>query len=560
MRKNAFIFFTAIVLLSCKHKKNADLIIYNAKIYTVDSVFSVCEAMAIVNGSVDATGTTKKILADYDSKLETDAAGNCIYPGFIDSHCHFLGYGLGLGRINLVGTRSFAEVMDRVRVTAQKNAEKPGSSDLDPLQTNWILGRGWDQNDWDNKEMPNNHHLDSLFPDRPVMLTRIDGHAVLVNSAALRAAGITAQTTVDGGELILKDGKLTGVLVDNAIDLIKNKIPETSIEEKTEALLNAQSDCIALGLTTVDDAGLMKEDVDLINDLQTTQKLKIRMYVMLSDSTPNYEYYLERGPFKTDRLNVCSFKFYADGALGSRGACLHEAYNDKPDWKGFLLSQPAHFEKKAELLAKKGFQMNTHCIGDSAGSVLLGIYKRHCDPNKSDRRWRIEHAQVIHPDYFGAFNKNVLPSVQPTHATSDMYWLAERLGESRSKNAYANKRLCQASGLIALGTDFPVEDISPFETFFAAVARQDSYGFPEGGFQTENALTREEALRGMTIWGAYANFEEKEKGSLEKGKLADFIMLDRDIMTCHIKEALETKVIFTYIHGERVYSGIEDKP
>jgi predicted amidohydrolase YtcJ len=400
--------------------------------------------------------------------------------------------------------------------------------------------------------MPDNKVLDSLFPKRPVLLTRIDGHAVLVNSEALRLAGINKETKISGGELLKKNGELTGVLIDNAVDLVRAVIPETSKDEKSAALLNAQEQCLAMGLTTVDDAGLMKNDVQLIDELQKKGSLKMRMYVMLSDSAPNYDAYLEAGPYKTDRLNVRSFKFYVDGALGSRGACLFEDYNDKKNWKGFLLHPVSHFEKYADLLSKRGFQMNSHCIGDSGVAVMMRIYGKHCD-NSGNHRWRIEHAQVCSSEDLTKYSKDIIPSVQPTHATSDMYWVNDRLGAARSKNAYAYKKMLDAGGVIALGTDFPVEDISPFKTFYAAVARKDSKGFPANGFQMENALSRKETMQGMTIWAAYSNFEEHEKGSLEQGKYADFVILDRDLMECALPDVLQTKVVATYINGEAVY-------
>jgi predicted amidohydrolase YtcJ len=399
--------------------------------------------------------------------------------------------------------------------------------------------------------MPDRTLLDSLFPSRPVMLTRIDGHAVLVNAEALRQASITAGTRISGGEIQLKDGKPSGILIDNAIDLVKNILPATSAAEKTEALLNAQQNCLAMGITSVDDAGLMHDDIHLMDELQKKEQLKMRVYAMLSDSAPNYKEYLEKGPFKTDRLHVCSFKFYIDGALGSRGACLLKEYNDKKNWQGFLLGQISHFEEAADLLAEKGFQMNAHCIGDSAVRLMLGIYGRHCKGD-GKKRWRLEHAQVINENDFAKFNRDIIPSVQPTHATSDMYWAKDRLGE-RVKGAYAYKRLLDASGRVALGTDFPVEEISPFKTFYASVARKDAKGWPQGGFQPENKLSREETLKGMTIWAAYSNFEEKEKGSIEKGKFADFIVLDRDIMHCHEHEILSAKVLANYINGEEVW-------
>ncbi|MGZ3940839.1 MAG: amidohydrolase, partial [Bacteroidia bacterium] len=322
-------------------------------------------------------------------------------------------------------------------------------------------------------------------------------------------------------------------------------------EQIQKALLAAQKNCFAVGLTTVDDAGLMKRNIDIIDELQKKGDLKMRIYAMLSDDTLNYAYYLEKGAYKTEKLNVRSFKFYADGALGSRGACLLKEYEDKKGWKGFLLSDKKHFEEYAKILAEKGFQMNTHCIGDSSDRIIAQIYVAN---QKPDARWRIEHAQVVNQNDFELF-KNIIPSIQPTHATSDMYWAEERLGKERVKYAYAYKDLLQAAGMIALGTDFPVEDISPFKTFYAAVARKDSKGFPEGGFQMENALSREETIKGMTIWAAYSNFEEKEKGTLEPGKFADFIILDTDLMKCKPEDILKAKVIATYVGGQMVFEG-----
>lgn len=535
-----------------------DLVIYNAKIYSVDSAFTIYQAMAIKDGKIFAHGTDDEIKTEFSSKETTNASGKSVFPGLIDAHCHFLGYGLGLRQVNLVGTTSFSQIISRVVSFSNKN--KPPLDDTSPNElqnktadTSWIIGRGWDQNDWAIKQYPTKHELDSLFPDRPVMLTRIDGHAALVNSAALKKARIDVATNIAGGEILKVGHNLSGILIDRAVDLVSSIIPAPTNEELETALLSAQDNCLAVGLTTVDDAGLMKSDIDAIDKLQKAGKLKMRVYAMISDSAPNYAHYLKSGPYKTDRLNVRSFKFYADGALGSRGACLFDDYSDQKNWKGFLLTPLAHLEKYAEILDKAGFQMNTHCIGDSALNRVMDIYLKYCN-EKKEHRWRIEHAQITGSEDFKNFSGDLIPSVQPTHATSDMYWAQTRLGKERLKNAYAYKDLLTAAGIIALGTDFPVEDISPFKTFFAAVARQDSKGFPEGGFQPENALSREETLRGLTIWGAYSNFEEKEKGSLEKGKMADFIVLDKDLMTCDIKEVLDIKVISTYISGEKVYS------
>lgn len=550
MLKNAFILIVTIsFLMSCSTKKEeVDLIVHNGIIYSVDSTFAIYEAMAVKNGKIVEVNSNKEILEKFDAKEITDLKGKSVFPGFIDAHCHFLGYGLGLQHVNLVGTKSFNEVIEKV--VSFSNHQPADGPKVGSSKTDWLIGRGWDQNDWEKKQYPAKKMLDSLFPNRPVFLTRIDGHAALANDIALKLAGINNTTKISGGEILKNGNELTGVLIDNAVDLVKRIVPRNGKEKTEHALLSAQDNCLAMGLTTVDDAGLMKNEIDVIDALQKTGKLKMRVYAMLSDSVPNYNYYLKNGPYKTERLNVCSFKFYADGALGSRGACLLHDYDDKQNWKGFLLSEQKHFEEKAKEVLAKGFQMNTHCIGDSAYKIILQAYKKA--GAKKENRWRIEHAQVVDPAEMKASDA-IIPSVQPTHATSDMYWAKERLGEQRVKYAYAYKELLTVCGLVALGTDFPVEDISPFKTFFAAVARQDAKGFPKDGFQKENALSREETLKGMTIWAAYSNFEEKERGSLQKGKLADFIVLDTDIMKCNIEDVLNTKVISTYISGEKVF-------
>ncbi len=556
-----FIATLLIMVSSCKRETlPADLIITNAVIYTVDSAFTITEAMAIKDGKIIETGTSDYISKTYSAKVTENMNGQSVFPGFIDSHCHFVGYGLGLQKIDLTGTKSFKEVIERVTSFTKVHDGDAVSNSFN--QNDWIIGRGWDQNDWDIKEFPDKKIVDSLYPTTPVFLTRVDGHAALANSEALKRAGITLNTKINGGDLLTKNGALTGVLIDNALDLVSAKIPKLSPELLKQALLAAQKNCFEVGITTVDDAGLLKKDIDVIDALQKDKELKMRVYAMLSDDSSNFAYYLDKGPYKTERLNVRSFKFYADGALGSRGACLLENYHDQKNWKGFLLNTPKHFEDYAKLLVKKGFQMNTHCIGDSAARLLLDIYEKAAQENygsenyktkSQHKRWRIEHAQIIHPSDLKKF-KWVIPSVQPTHATSDMYWAKDRLGNDRVKTAYTYQDLLKASGIVALGTDFPVEDISPFKTFYAAVARKDSNYFPEKGFQIENGLTREETLRGMTIWGAWANFEENEKGSIEKNKFADFIVLDRNIIKCPINDVLKTKVIATYVNGEKVYS------
>lgn len=538
---NTLCFFS---VCSFAQKKKADLILYNGKLYTIDAKFSIASAMAIKDGKILDVGESKDLLAKYDAAEKLDAKGHAVYPGFIDAHAHFVGYGLGLQNADLVGTASWGEVLQRLQQHVAKKAIALGE---------WIVGRGWDQNDWPVKEFPTNESLDSLFPNNPVFLTRVDGHAAIANKKALSLAGVTTSTKLTGGDVQQKAGVLTGMLIDKATGLVASKIPGPSEQTAKSALLEAQQNCFAVGLTSVDDCGLSAEAVQYIERLQQQGLLKMRIYAMLSDDPANYRFAQQRGKIKTPFLHVASFKVYADGALGSRGAALLQPYSDRPDWTGFLLSNPQHFDSVASLIYKMGWQMNTHAIGDSGNRTILKTYAKYLG-GKNDRRWRIEHSQVINEDDFSLFGRySIVPSVQPTHATSDMYWAEQRLGAKRVKGAYAYKQLLQQNGWLPLGTDFPVEDISPFKTFYAAVFRMDAKGFPEGGYQMENALTREQTLRGMTIWAAKGAFEEGEKGSLEKGKLADFIILDQDLMKAGGKEVLKTKVLATYVGGLKVY-------
>jgi predicted amidohydrolase YtcJ len=523
-------------------REKADFILINGLVYTVDSSFTTKQAFAVGNGLFLATGTNEEILKSFESELVIDAGGKPVLPGLIDGHCHFYGYALGLHQsINLKGTRSFDEVLQLLR---NYHANHPNV---------WILGMGWDQNDWELKEFPDKSMLDQLFPENPVVLTRVDGHAVLANREALRRAGITAQTKVDGGDVILKDGEQTGILLDNAADLMKGAIPEDENLQKESALLDAQLDCFKVGLTSVVDAGLDFETIRMIDSLQQSGKLKMRINAMLSPTDQNIREFIEKGAFQKERLTVNSIKLYADGALGSRGALLLEPYSDDPGNYGLRLSSPGYLR---DILAKaydKNFQVNTHCIGDSANRMMLQLYGEVLKgPN--DRRWRIEHAQVVHPDDFKLFAKfNIIPSIQSTHCTSDMYWAESRLGTDRIKGAYAYKKLLQQNGWLVNGTDFPIEEINPLLTFYAAVARMSENGYPEGGFQIENALSREEALRSMTIWAAKGSFEEDIKGSIEPGKFADFVILEKDIMTINQAEIPSIKVLKTYLNGELVF-------
>ena len=543
--KNIVLILSIIFLFSCNtSKQSADLLVYNTNIYTVDSSFSVANAMVIKNGKIIDIGMNADIKDKYISTQSIDLKGKYIYPGFYDAHCHFYGYGTNLiKRADLKGTKSFDEILQIIQDFNSKNPNNP-----------WLEARGWDQNDWELKEFPDNTKLDELFPNKPVFLIRIDGHAALVNSKALELAKIDKNTIIDGGEIKLKNGKPTGILIDNAVDLIYNTIPDPNNEMKIKALMQAQDSCFKVGLTTVDDAGLEYDLIMLIDSLQKAKQLEMQIYAMLSATKSNLELFVKNGIYKTDKLNVRSIKLYADGALGSRGALLLEPYTDKPLEQGLQLTSNEVFDSICAFANANNYQVNTHAIGDSAVRFVLHYYAKHLK-QKNDKRWRIEHSQIVNNNDFDKYGEyNIIPSIQPTHATSDMYWADERVGNERLKGAYAYQQLLQQNAWLPNGSDFPIESINPLFGFFAAVARQDHKNYPENGFQSENALTREQALKAMTIWAAKSNFEENEKGSLEINKKADFVVLSKNLMEMDINEVPKLKVEATYIAGKKVYS------
>ena len=529
---------SALVLASCSTEK-ADLIIHNAKIYTVNDAFDIKSAVAIKDGKFIAIGG-EEILSKYNANDLLDLKGLAVYPGLIDAHCHFYQLGLAQEQVDLRGSKSVEEIIDRINAHLEENNDEV------------ILGRGWDQNLWEEKVFPNKTALDQAFPGKLVILERVDGHAAYVNSEVLNRAKITAKTKVDGGEVILENGTPSGVLVDKASDLAYAILPAPSVEKKIRALKKAEAIAFENGLTTVDDAGLNRDILELIDSMHTSKQLKIRVYGMISNAKENLAHYLNKGISQTERLTIRSVKVYADGALGSRGAALKSPYADDPKNTGLFLTTKQQIEDLALVLAEKGFQMNTHAIGDAANQVVLDAYTKAL-VDVEDPRWRVEHAQVVEKQDLEKFGPKVIPSVQPTHATSDMEWADERLGEERVQNAYTYKELLDWAGKLALGTDFPVEKVNPLHTFYAAVARKSLEGNPQGGYQTANALSRSEALKGMTSWAAYANFEEDFKGSIEIGKVADLVILSKDIMTVKESEILQAKVIATLMDGEVVY-------
>jgi predicted amidohydrolase YtcJ len=528
-------------LSSCNFKQKADIIIKNAKIYTVDKNFTVVQGAVIIDGKFAAVGSDASIMAQYYSDKVIDLKGKYIYPGFIDPHCHFYGYGLTLNEVDLRGCKSFNEVVDRTKKHAQTH------------KATWITGRGWDQNLWTNHTFPNNSLLNQAFPDTPVLLRRIDGHAAIANQAALELAKLTNDSKITGGKIEVENGSLTGILIDKAVDAVLAIIPNPDNEEQAHGLLAAQQNCFTVGLTSVGDAGLEKQTILLIDELQKSDTLKMRIYAMLEPSQENMDYFVKNGFYQTHRLNVRSIKLYADGALGSRGACLLKPYADDPNNYGMLIENPDTLKAYCQQAYKYDYQVNTHCIGDSANRVMLKIYSSILKEN-NDRRWRIEHAQIVNPNDIKSYKKfNIVPSIQTTHCTSDMTWAPDRLGSERIIHAYTWQELLKQNDWLINGSDFPIESINPLLGFYAGITRTDVDGNPKGGFYPKQKLSRVQALKAMTIWAAKGQFEEREKGSIEKGKYADFVITSHDIMSINAAEIPHIKIEQTWIGGELVY-------
>ena len=539
--KKLISFLTFCIAISGFAQKNADLIITNAKIYTVNTNFDIADAMAISNGKIVALGRSSDVLKQFKSQNIKNLKGKTVFPGLIDAHCHFTGFATDKWKCQLWGTKSWDEIIAKI-VDYSKTAPNE-----------WIYGRSWDQNDWEVKEFPTKEKLDQLFPARPVYLKRIDGHAAIANQKALDIAGITKNSKVSGGEIEVKNGKLTGLLVDNAMLLVEKHIPELEDDLAIQYYGELQKECFSYGLTSLHDCGISERTLALLEKAQSQGELQMKIFALMEDNPEYYDRWVEQGRYTNNNITVGGFKVYSDGALGSRGANLIEDYSDKKNWKGFLLSEKSHFETLAKKLINSNLQMCTHAIGDAANRTILEVYGDVLG-EKNDRRWRIEHAQIVDPADFDLFGKySIIPSVQPTHATSDMYWAEDRLGKERIKTSYAYEDLLKQNGWLPLGTDFPVEEISPMKTFYAAVARKDAKNYPTNGFQKENALTRQQALKGMTIWAAKSAFQENEIGSLEVGKSADFIVVDQDLMTIDENKILNTKVLETFSNGIKVY-------
>ena len=528
----------------------ADLIVTNARIYTVDDTRPVVRAMAVRAGRVQFTGSEREALALRGPATRVlDLHGQVVIPGMVDAHAHLRGLGEFLTSVNLFGATSWDEVV--ARVAARAKTAKPGE---------WIVGRGWDQNLWRDTRFPVHDALSAAIPGNPVYLTRVDGHAAVVNEVAMRLAHITSATADPAGGRMLRGsgGAPTGVFIDNAKELVQVAIPSATADDERRLLRAGIREAYRWGLVGLHDAGESRATIDVAESLARDGELPFRLYMMIGDDSLALLHYLARGPqvgLYDNRLWIRSIKLYVDGAMGSRGAALLEPYSDDPSNSGLLLSAPGHIQHVAERALAAGFQVATHAIGDRGNRVVLDAYEAALTTHPAaDHRFRIEHAQALHRDDIARFAAlGVIPSMQAVHQTSDMYWIGKRLGAERLPGAYAWRALLQTGVVIPNGSDFPVEAVNPLLSFHSAVSRQDASNYPVGGWHAEQRMTRDEALKSMTLWPAYAGFQESIMGSLAPGKLADFVVLDRDIMTVPESEILGAMVVSTWVGGSAVY-------
>ena len=543
---------TGATRLASAQQHPADLVVTNGRIYTADAARPVVDAMAIRGGRVVFVGDRAGAKALIGAQTEVlDLDGQTVIPGMTDAHAHVLGLGQALRNVDLVGTASYEAVIARVVARAK---ETPKGE--------WIIGRGWDQNDWGDTRWPSHEALSRAVPDHPVYLERVDGHAALANAMAMQRAGLTRASKDPSGGQIVRDarGEPMGVLVDNAQGLVERSIPAATRAQTKAMIAAAITEMHRWGLTGVHDAGASAQTLELYEELGRDGALDIRLYAMISDHAPTLEAWFRRGPQSglfDGRLWVRSIKLYQDGALGSRGAALLEPYSDDATTSGLLVSAPAHIREVADRALVAGFQVNTHAIGDRGNRLVLDAYQAALAARPTaDHRFRVEHAQILHSDDIPRFAAlGVIPSMQASHQTSDMYWAGNRLGETRLRGAYAWRSLLETGTIIPNGSDFPVEYVDPLISFKASVSRQDAKGWPVGGWFPEQRMTREEALKSMTIWPAYAAFQERELGSLTPGKHADFVVLDQDLLRIPDAMLPQVRVRSTWFAGRKVYEG-----
>lgn len=526
----------------------ADQVVHNARVYTMNPEQPMAEAFAVEGERILRVGDDEEILDAYPDAERLDALNRTIIPGIIDAHAHLMGRGLSLLQVDLVGTTSKDAIIERLREFAQRLSEGA-----------WLTGRGWDQTDWPVQNFPTREDLDAAFPDRPVWIRRIDGHAAWANTAALTAAGIgQIRDAADPmGGRIMRDasGEPTGVFIDAAMSLVDRHVPDPTKNDYLQALRLVLAETARFGITGVHDAGIDLRDAALYRRAIEENWFDIRLYGMIGGRGPTFDHFCESGPILDDRFTVRSVKFYIDGALGSRGAALLEPYSDEPGSAGLLQIEPDVFAENVKAAMLCGFQVNTHAIGDRGTRLVLDAYEEALSQiGVVDHRNRIEHAQVVHPADIARFRElGVIASMQPIHATSDMYWAGDRLGEDRLEGAYSWRSFLDNGVRLAFGSDFPVENVNPLLGFHAAVTRTDATGEPEGGWLPSQAVSREEALKAFTHDAAYAAFQDHDLGSIESGKLADFVVLSKDIMKVPPAEILTTDVVATYLGGERIY-------
>lgn len=557
-RKTIGVIFLVVAAVSFYYifmvtQREANLLLINGIVYTLDENNVIAEAIAIKGNRIAAVGTTERLRKQYPRALTLDLQGKTVLPGFIDGHCHVLSEGSRLLTLDVSATKSVGEIVDMVAKRVQESL--PGE---------WIYGRGWDQNDWEVKEFPTHSLLDKVSPNNPVILTRIDGHAIWVNMKVMELAGIDTSSRDPEGGKIYRDsaGKPTGVFVDNAMELVYNIVPELNDEEIEERLKRALNECAALGLTEVHDMGVDLQTINIYKKIIDKGECPIRVYAVIGGVGPTWDYYLERGREigYGGLLTVRAIKLFADGALGSRGAALFEEYSDDAGNRGLTIISEEQIRDVGQRALEKGFQVCTHAIGDRANHIVLNEYEKILSalPKNGSRneapRWRIEHAQVLKLTDIPRFKAiGVLPSMQPTHGTSDMYWAEERLGPVRIKGAYAWRAILQTGSIIVGGSDFPVESANPLWGVYAAITRSDHNGYPTEGWYAEQKMTRDEAVRSFTRWAAYGAFEENMKGTIEIGKWADLTILSKNIMEIPPKEILSTVVEMTIVNGKIVY-------
>ena len=558
--------FIAVLIpfLSCQkqEKTEADLVLLDGNVITVDPDFSIQEAVAVKENKILAVGTISSIKKFISPKTQViDLDQNTVLPGLIDAHAHMNSMGEELTYFNIRDCRSFEEIVERVQKEVRNRQ-----------QGEWIIGGRWDHTQWETKEFPVHDSLSAVSPNNPVYLSRVDGNSALVNKKTLELAGIDKNTPNPEGGVIIKkqSGEPTGVLLNRAMNLVKAHFPPETDESWKQKILQAVDDCIKKGLTGWHEAGVSVREIRLYKELIDQNRLKMRVYAMLGDQEipvidqDLYSFFKNNWVenYGDHFLEVKSIKLFFDGALGSRGAAFFQDYADDPGNKGLLRITPDYIVRVCQAALKADMGVNTHCIGIRGNRLCLESYIKALKENPTpDHRFRIEHAQIVRKQDIELFSEHrILPSMQPTHCTSDMTFIEERIGKERCRYAYAWRSFLAAGLAIPCGSDFPVESNNPFYGIYAAITRQDHDQNPEDGWHPEQKMIREEAVKGFTLWAAYAAFQENRLGSIEKGKYADFTVIDRDILTVEPKQILDTQVLFTIVDGEIQFQAKPTQP